>query len=202
MLLWYRRCLTRLFYIEGAAVDIQAPEFNERKFRELILLVAEKSENDPHFGAVKLNKLLYYAEFQAFRILGSPIAGATYIHLEEGPVPDGLDLIQISLIDDGSAQLEPRRRFNYIQKRLKALRPADLTEFSAGEIEIINEVIASLRPHNAREVSSLSHEEVGWRVVDYGDPIPYRTAWLSRQPLTTEQVELGKQIAQKHELVG
>ena len=62
-------------------MDIQAPALNERKLRELVVLVANKSEGDPHFGAVKLNKILYYAEFQAFRILGSPIAGATYIDL-------------------------------------------------------------------------------------------------------------------------
>lgn len=183
-------------------MDIQAPALNERKLRELVVLVANKSEGDPHFGAVKLNKILYYAEFQAFRILGSPIAGATYIHLDEGPVPDGLDFIRDSLIKDGSVHPELRPRFNHIQKRLKALRSADLTEFSADEIEIINEVIAWLRPLTARQVSDLSHEEVGWRVVGPGDPIPYRTAWFSRQPLTTEQAELGKQIAQRHELVG
>ena len=35
---------------------------------------------------VKLNKLLYRADFEAFRLLGHPITGETYEKQEFGPV--------------------------------------------------------------------------------------------------------------------
>jgi len=38
-------------------------EIDERKFKELILYVADKCSDDPDFGAVKLNKILFYSDF-------------------------------------------------------------------------------------------------------------------------------------------
>ena len=46
-------------------------KFNEGKFRELILYVARRSEDDKYFGAVKLNKILYFSDFNAYRELGN-----------------------------------------------------------------------------------------------------------------------------------
>ena len=43
-------------------IDLSIDE-NERKFRELILNISEQSEGDSTFGAVKLNKLLFYIDF-------------------------------------------------------------------------------------------------------------------------------------------
>jgi hypothetical protein len=37
-----------------------------KKLQELILYVAKMSEGDPAFGAIKLNKLLFYSDFRAF----------------------------------------------------------------------------------------------------------------------------------------
>ena len=65
-------------------------EFEPDKFRELIVYICKKSEGDPTFGAVKLNKILYYADFAAYRILGKPITGAQYQKLREGPAPQGV----------------------------------------------------------------------------------------------------------------
>ena len=50
--------------------------FNAEKFRELLVYVSKKCEDDPTFGAVKLNKILYYADFAAYRQGGKPITGA------------------------------------------------------------------------------------------------------------------------------
>jgi len=36
---------------------------NDDKLRELILLIAEWCQADPKFGAIKLNKLLFHADF-------------------------------------------------------------------------------------------------------------------------------------------
>jgi hypothetical protein len=39
---------------------------NDAKLRELILLISEWCQADPKFGAIKLNKLLFHADFSAF----------------------------------------------------------------------------------------------------------------------------------------
>ena len=62
--------------------DIQ-PE--DARLRELILLICKGSEGDPRFGAVKLNKLLFYCDFSAYAKLGKSITGQEYLALPEGP---------------------------------------------------------------------------------------------------------------------
>jgi len=38
---------------------------NDRKFQELLLYVAARCEGAPTFGATKLNKILFFADFLA-----------------------------------------------------------------------------------------------------------------------------------------
>ena len=52
-----------------------ARQFSRSRFRELILYCALKSETHRFFGATKLNKCLFYADFLAYRALGSSITG-------------------------------------------------------------------------------------------------------------------------------
>ena len=57
---------------------------NDAKFRELILLIAVKSEGDSYFGETKLNMLLFYIDFLSYLELGLPITGQKYQKLAWG----------------------------------------------------------------------------------------------------------------------
>src|SRR5919109_351200 len=62
-------------------------EYSEGRLKELVLYLACASETaDPGFGMVKLNKLLYRADFEAFRRLGHSLTGETYQKQAYGPV--------------------------------------------------------------------------------------------------------------------
>ena len=64
------------------------PEMDpDRRLAELILYIAEKCEHDPGFGAVKLNKILAFADFSSYFETGKPITGAEYMRLPQGPAP-------------------------------------------------------------------------------------------------------------------
>ena len=93
-------------------------DFNADKFKELIVYIAERCQDDPTFGAVKLNKILYYADFAAYRIEGQPITGATYRKLSEGPAPKEMISARDELIESGRLRMEHRPYFTRIQKRL------------------------------------------------------------------------------------
>src|SRR5438445_9957452 len=60
---------------------------DDEKLRELILLISEWSQRDPKFGAIKLNKLLFYCDFSAYLTYGTPITRQEYFALEKGPAP-------------------------------------------------------------------------------------------------------------------
>lgn len=174
-------------------------QFNKEKFKELMLYIADRSERDDRFGATKLNKILYYSDFIAYRLLGNSITGADYQKLDEGPAPVQLLASRKELIKDKSAKIEFRPYFNVVQQRLIAKRKPDLSKLHKREVDIVDEVLEELWSLNGDEVSDRSHKEIGYRLAYDGEVIPYASAFLSYEPLSLEQWELGKQIAGKYE---
>src|SRR6266487_3415423 len=68
--------LTRLFlHCDLTVVKVKDTTRADEKLRELILHICIRSEDDEAFGAVKLNKLLFFSDFHAFLRLGKPITG-------------------------------------------------------------------------------------------------------------------------------
>ena len=173
---------------------MKAQEFNPRKFTELVLYIAHKSENDPYFGAVKLNKILYYADFNAYRRLGHSITGAEYRKLNEGPAPREMLSMRKIMLDSQSITIESRQFFNNVQQRIVANREPNIGVFSAEETEIVDETIYALWNMSARQVSDLSHTEIGWKVARQGETIPYHTAWLSSDPIPQEAEEYWREV--------
>ena len=162
--------------------------FNDHKFRELVIYIAEKCTDDPTFGATKLNKTLYYSDFYAYRMLGQPITGASYQKLSAGPAPREF-LRQMKILEDARhATVEAQPYFNGVQKRIvpaEGRRP-DVSIFKESELALVDEVIRFFWGKSATEVSEFSHLEPGWVVCDIGEVIPYETAWIGRAIIDAE----------------
>lgn len=173
---------------------ITMPEYDERKLKELILYVADRCEADPTFGAIKLNKTLFYADFLAFASTGKPITGVEYEKMQLGPVPSALQQASAALISEGDLATQRKDRFGREQIRFVALRAPDLSLFTGAEIALVDEVIEALRGVNAAEVSDLSHLEHGWRLASLREPIPYETVFLSTEPVTDADRERVKEL--------
>lgn len=152
-------------------------EYSEDKLKELIVYFSMRSLDDPHFGKTKLNKMLFFSDFDAFRSLGTPITGAVYQHLPQGPCP--LRLLPVLEQLKGDVIEVPEQVFGYTQHRLVATRSPDLEMFSKDEIVVMEGVLARLRPLTNKQASDLSHETMAWRLTDDKQEIPYGTALLS-----------------------
>jgi len=184
------------------AVTGYTPTYEPKKLKELILYVADRCKDDPHFGAVKLNKILYYADFYAYRILGDPISGAEYQKLPEGPAPREILPARESLIHEGLIDLEQRPVFNHVQQRVVPRQRYRQTLLSDEQLALVDQVITNLWHKSGREASDMSHAEPGWKLVQYYETIPYTTAWFSSEPLTQDQLDRARRVAEKHELLG
>lgn len=171
-----------------------------KKLQELILYIAKRSQEDESFGAVKLNKLLFYIDFTAYRRIGESITGADYQHLQEGPAPRELLPARKMLIDQRAIELVRRDYFDGIQERIVAIREPDLAVFTTDEIAIADEVIKEAWDASAKTISDVSHDEFGWRATKDGESIPYETAWIAPGPLTPDQIAVGTEIAREHDL--
>ena len=156
----------------------------DKKLAELILYISEKSESDPRFGAVKLNKILFFSDAIAYGKMGAAITGQEYQRLPWGPAPRRLLPVRDQLRADEELAIRKTDRFGQEQDRTIALRPADLDAFSGAEIAIVDEVIQALWDRNAAEVSDLSHRVRGWQLASEGETIPYESIFLSDRPLT------------------
>ncbi len=170
------------------------PRFERAKFKELVLYLAEKSAEDPLFGATKLNKLLFFCDFLAYGQFGRSLTGARYQKLSHGPAPRQLLPVQRELEAEGAASVQTRQFFNQVQKRLIALRPPNLALFTGEEVTLVNTLLDVLHRYNASDVSALSHLELGWRLADEGEDIPYETVFLAAPSLTPDDIEGGQRL--------
>jgi Protein of unknown function (DUF4065) len=152
-------------------------ERSTQRFRELIIYVAKQCENDPNFGATKLNKILYHSDFRAFERFGTPLTGVVYFRLMAGPAPKALLPIQRELVSEGAIRVDTIITNSYPLKKTIALRAPVISHFSEDELLLVDEVIRELWPQTAGEVSDASHD-VRWRTLNNQDHIPYEFAFL------------------------
>lgn len=167
----------------------------DRKLAELILYIADRSETDRHFGAIKLNKILFYADFLFYQKTGRSITGQEYQRLPNGPAPRRLVPVRDALKKAGDLALKSRYVEGLEQVRAIAIREADLSSFSGGEIAMVNYVIEALRNRTAAESSELSHAEMGWKLAENGETIPYASVFLSTRKITQEEADYALELA-------
>ena len=162
-------------------------EYDADKLRELVLHISRQSEGDPCFGAVKLNKILFYADFLAYRKFGRPITGAEYQKLSHGPAPRQLKPLHSRMKHEGALAVRKAEYGGYTQHRTLALREPILGKFTADEIALVDSVIQQLWEQNASDVSDRSHHFIGWQLAKLGETIPYSVALLTRRDPTEKE---------------
>lgn len=168
------------------------------KFKELILYIAQECESDPGFGATKLNKILFFCDFLAYREFGEPITGARYQKLPYGPAPRALLPAVAELVEEGACVEVETVRMGRAQKRIIARREADVDAFTPKQIALAGTVIRTLWNNSAQEVSHLSHHFIGWQAAGDREDIPYETILLGdpqRLALTHEEIAHGQRLA-------
>jgi hypothetical protein len=112
-------------------------------------------------------------------------------------VPRRAEAVLKALVRRGHAAIAQRRYHGYLQERPVALRDPELSGFSGEQIAIVDQVIGELWGKNARDVSDLSHEFVGWRVAEDGETIPYEMALVDVGPPTEEEEQYALRLVEE-----
>ena len=172
---------------------------HERKFAELIIYISQKAACDFYFGATKLNKILYLSDFRAYGKWGKAITGAEYQHLPQGPAPRRLKPVRDALVAQNDLAIQPVGfPSGKVQHRTVNLREADLSQFEAKEIALVDSVIDEMASMNATEASNLSHQYVGWLMTDEGQTIEYATIFLSAEPLSLAETKRAQELSRQY----
>jgi hypothetical protein len=171
---------------------------DEDKLAELILYISQKCATDPKFGATKLNKLLYLADFLSFGNWGEPITGVEYQHLRLGPAPRRLVPVREALQSAGKLVVQSLPlKGGKKQTRTVNLTDPNLKLFSGREIALVDSVIEDLWDMDADESSEFSHRFVGWKMTKEGDNIPYGSIFISDEPLSPAETLRGQELAKE-----
>jgi uncharacterized phage-associated protein len=168
----------------------------DKKLNELVLYISEKSKDDPSFGAIKLNKILFASDFYFFGSEGRSITGAKYVHQSKGPVPHRMPAILANLEQEKRAEIVEGKYFGYSQKRIIPFgkgKGANLSIFTDDEISFVDEVIEYFRPYNASQLSEWTHKLFPWLATQIGEEIPYEAIFvLKRMPIEQTGINWAK----------
>ena len=159
------------------ALRISVPQKNMAKFREVLLYILNKVGSKPNIGEAVLYKLLYFSDFNFYEKYEEQLIGATYIKNHFGPTPVEFKTLIERMIDGAEVERVKSSYFNFPQTKYLPLRSPDLSRLSAGELEIINQVLNRLSDMNAAQISEYSHKDVPWLTTEDGKKIEYESVF-------------------------
>lgn len=154
---------------------------NHARLHAVIEYVARQFDatNERYRGAVKLNKVLWWADTESHRRRGFSVTGSEYQRLSEGPAPHQLPVVR--------SQLEAQGRIRRVLRDIGAPKPEHSIEVIASDEstaldtqdrEFLDEALELFRGKTGSATSEWSHRHsAGWQVLEDGDLIPHES-WL------------------------
>lgn len=169
-------------------------EMDAHKLRELILHISLQSDGDRSFGSVKLNKLLFFADFLAYIKYGHSITGEEYQKLQWGPAPRRMKPVLDEMQNDHEIAIRVTDAYSLPQQRPLALREPNLSPFSPQEIALVDRLISQHWGVSGSRISDESHQFIGWQLASVGETIPYEVALVSTRELTEDEIGVGRKL--------
>lgn len=142
------------------------------KLQNLISYIASKTK----LYLTSLNKYLWFIDMVSYNKRGIAITGLTYIHEQYGPVIINRKYEEISKLEDKYKREDVEKNDGSIQSIITSNGNYNLSSFNEKEINIINYVIDLLSNKSVKEISNLSHKEVGYKKTDRYQKISFEYA--------------------------
>jgi uncharacterized phage-associated protein len=168
---------------------------SDPKLYELVVLLADRSKSDPLFGAIKLNKLLFFCDFLAYLQLGKPITGQEYFALTNGPALRRKAVMWNRMEKSKAIGIRKAKTvFENEREITLALREPDVTVFSSQELDLVYRVLYTFKDMDGRDLSELSHHFPGWALAREKETIPYTVALVGKRKPTPNEVNYGMEL--------
>lgn len=153
----------------------QVPEYQREKLEAAILFFL-KGANNGHLGKTKLMKMLYYADFDHMERHGSPITGARYVKMPQGPVPRKAFAVLDEMELSRKIISEKREVGRYTQTKYEPLVEPSLSTLDSDELRTLKRVALQWADEPLSRIVSATHGESPWLSVGMGEVIPYDLA--------------------------
>ncbi len=133
-----------------------------------------------HPFKTKLNKLLFYSDFDHFRACAQSITGLKYAAIPHGPVPNQYEFLFEALVEEGII----RKEYGVIgYGEVEQILPTgnihfDASLFSPPELESIKYIAEKFKEMSASDIAAVSHQEPAWEDnIDGKRIIPFHYAF-------------------------
>lgn len=147
--------LSRVFHSDRSIDNGFAPQSLDR-LKNILLYILERC-GDTFY--TKMNKLLFYADFVAYRQSGMAMTGLSYRAIAHGPVPERWDRVYSQF--DEIVQ-EPRSYGEKEGSVLIAKAPADTNLLTSVEIKVLDEICDKFSKCTSADLTGISHTESAW----------------------------------------
>jgi uncharacterized phage-associated protein len=167
-------CINRLCKITKSSILQARAGMNKKKYNNAVLFFAWSI---PNLGRTKLNKLLYFLDFDHFEKYAKAVTEDDYENNDLGPVPVHADEVLGEMQAEKLIDIVYEPIIDYVRHKLVPLAHHDTTIFSSSEMEMLCAVTDKWQHHTAREMVIASHGEAPWIATRKGEAIPYALAY-------------------------
>ena len=159
----------------------------QQRLKQIILYVAERCSSARFFGAIKLNKIIWRADFVSFAKRHVPVTGREYCCQKFGPALKEMLPVYREMLASGAIVVE-RRDYGdgIVEHRTIGLDRPIVNLFSQENLSFVDEAISHYWGMTRMETSDESHG-MAWKTQANSDQMPYELAFLSDEPLSTTQ---------------
>jgi uncharacterized phage-associated protein len=144
------------------------------KYENAILFLCEKLGGSID-GKKKLYKLLYYVDFDRYKLKESQqaITRDTFKHYPMGPVPAECFKIINQMSRDGKLRVELHETpFENDMEVFVGLEKPDVSVFDISDEFILTYIAAKYGKYSGNKLAALTHDEVPYKITDMLDDIP------------------------------
>lgn len=136
--------------------------YKKPDYQKVYMLIAYFAQEMPLYKT-KLNKLLFYADFEMYRNFGFSITGNSYRAISYGPVPTEYEMLYSKLQSDNliEAFYELYKNGQY-GEIYQPKQPLDLDVFNENELIVIKQIADKFKPLTSSQAVNLSHNELAW----------------------------------------
>ncbi len=172
--------------------------YDRDRLKSLIHYVIWVAGGRAHFGAVKLYKVLWFADARSYNLRGKSITGAPYIREKWGPIPrDGMQL-RNDLVHSGLIKQWQNQATGSLGWHFRALAPADVSWMRPDERQEVAYWIKHISEnHTAESISEESHD-YGWQIAKMREPLPFFSMLADRmRDPSPEEMDWAKRRARE-----
>lgn len=157
---------------------------NDERLTEALLHVACRIEDDHSGrGAAKLGTMLWWADFESFRIRHRSVTGAAYLKTPDGPAPIGLEAAEDRLVGRSAAVRERRATLSAGSETVLVARRSPKPLFDDDDLEMLGMSVKQFSGMSAAEcLQFVGQQSFGWRTVGWHQILRYESSIIDPRP--------------------